>query len=396
MIIHADRNKVNRFAVILYAAIFLYAISDMKSSANTVVKQLDRSGVHIYLALVIALMGWYVLTHLKGKIMLNPVIIPLWIIIWWIAVCNMICGSSIWIVLVHGGLAVWWLLTIYFASIYVLEFKRALKVLLFAEGLLFLYNVFSTIQASIAFVEYVGTVSVLNMSYNILSFLPLFLLLPNKKLRILTIGIITLLVMVSMKRGAILALPLMLLASSAIQNRMAGRKVLPIGRYLAAGIALVAIFLVADAYSGGFLLSRFSVDELSNGSTRNILYATAWDDIVNRSLLDFIVGKGSGSSIAALSSGVHNEVLEFMFSYGLIGLILYLSLAWGCLKWLRILMKRKSPLAPAFTAACVYFFCVGLWGGVYFTHQTYHIMLVFGISMAKEIPGTLSVRQPAY
>lgn len=48
--------------------------------------------------------------------------------------------------------------------------------------------------------------------------------------------------------------------------------------------------------------------------------------------LEFLCGGGSGSSIATLGTGAHNEWLEFVFNYGATGGLLYavmiFSLVW--------------------------------------------------------------------
>ena len=52
----------------------------------------------------------------------------------------------------------------------------------------------------------------------------------------------------------------------------------------------------------------------------------SFPQILNRNFFEFLIGKGSGSSLSIIGSGVHNEILEMLFSYGVIGLIIYLWL----------------------------------------------------------------------
>lgn len=79
-----------------------------------------------------------------------------------------------------------------------------------------------------------------------------------------------------------------------------------------------------------------------------------------------------------LGTGVHNEWLEFLFSFGVIGVILYglffVALAWRVLQ----LIRMASPYASAYAMAVVYMLVVGMYGGIYFVHSTLYIMAFLG------------------
>ena len=130
--------------------------------------------------------------------------------------------------------------------------------------------------------------------------------------------------------------------------------------------------------TGGFLAERFSWESLTDGSSRSDKYAAAIDAISQRNFLQFMVGIGSGPR-----PGVHNEILEFLYTFGFVGLCTYAAMFVSMLRRLWFLYKEKSRYAAVYGMIFVFIFMVGLYSGVCFTHSTFYIMLTLGIVERK-------------
>lgn len=167
-----------------------------------------------------------------------------------------------------------------------------------------------------------------------------------------------------------------------IVKRVSGRK---LEKRTLEKIIIIAIFVctcivVVDTYTDGYFSSRFTRDSIMSGSNRNELYSLAWQDISGRSIVDFVIGKGSSSVLEIIGSGVHNEVLEFLFSYGVIGLLGYLFLIIKGIKKALFLIRKKTEGASFFGMSMTFIILVGMVGSALFSHYTFHIMLLAGIS----------------
>ena len=119
--------------------------------------------------------------------------------------------------------------------------------------------------------------------------------------------------------------------------------------------------------------TRFSYESLIDGSGRAQLYRYAIEDIKQRSLLNLLIGRGSGSSIQFLGTAAHNEWLEFIFSLALLS-FLYLLLFISLFRQVYLLI-RTSSFMRLYAMAVLYMLVVGMYGQIYFLIR--HFILYF-------------------
>lgn len=199
-----------------------------------------------------------------------------------------------------------------------------------------------------------------NASYPILYLLPFMLCHKRKLFRILSIAIVLIVVMYSMKRGGFLALLVALgaylfISQIAIQKRKFN--IFPILILLIAAIGLYyIIFYINDVVLGGNLFNRF--EDVSDGSGRLSIYAYYWKMFTESDIISLLFGRGWQGSIrtAKISVTCHNDFLEVLIDFGIIGFICYISfiilLITMCLK----MIKNKHIYAPAMGASLAIFF----------------------------------------
>ena len=336
--------------------------------------------VYVYLIAILVLLACYLLSKRKLKIL--PCGIPISLIALWTIIDNLMLGNFFganrWTSLTHGGLTVWWILAMIFGYYYPQSNSGKERQLNFMITLMLVYYCYQFVDVAIVSNSTHDYTTVLNIVYRVIVFVPFVYLTQTGKIRTIMILIISALTLVSFKRGAIIVMPIMLFTGYFINNRVEGERIKNPIKKLMMGVAVICLIAIAlvvlDKYTEGFLSYRFSRDQLVYGSSRSDKYASAISEISNRSFVPLMLGIGSG-----VRSGVHNEVLEFAYTFGLIGLLLYIALFICMLNRTRQLIIRKSKYAAPYAMIFVYIFVVGLFSGVYFTHSTFYLMLTLGM-----------------
>ena len=376
--------------LVIYAVYFLYYFADMATSANTMVKQTEsRTEVHIFLIALILLLGVFYLFQLKWKLD-DPFRLGFFLMIVWCVITDFIVGASFWGIATHVGLLVLFYLIYYFGGHYINTPNRY-RLVLVLECVLWAVTMYYAVQAYINFNEYHDgdRDSVLNMAYNVLVFVPFLLQIKNRPIKITTLVISAAYIIVSLKRGAIITFVVMMVVYFWLSRKHNKGKGVRITKkqtcLLIIGVAAFCIAAgIVDNKLGGALSKRFSLESLMFGSTRGDLYAAAWKNITNRSFFSVLIGTGSGSSLSIIGSGVHNELLEFLFSYGMIGMLLYVVTLIAGIRRGRQIYKANNdqylPKGKVYAMGLVYMILVGLFGSAVFSHMFFHIMLAMGMA----------------
>lgn len=371
-------EKIGSF--LLCFSMLLYAVQDVLSSASAGNLNEQRSSVYVFLVIVMAIMATTVL--LRRHIKFNSVIRCVFLFSLYIFIDTFfIKGISSRSAIASCSISVWWLLTLlYFqmnqhnlTKVYSVFKRFAIFMFLFYIAMLFYASQNITLNYTTVEFARVGYV------YHILSILPLLLLFRNKKLKNLCLVLAFVAVLFSFKRGAILILPVMLLTYLHVENTTGYaknniKKVL----YLFFVFALVCFAI--NQYSNGYLTDRFSLEEISEGSGRIGLITTMLSNISMRDTYEVIFGIPNSMEVS-MRLGAHNEWLNQLYDYGIIGIVLYALLMLNIVRVAQYLLKKKSVLAASFCAMTVYSLGIGLVSGWYFVHSTFYIMMF--ISMVK-------------
>jgi len=347
------------------------------TSANTSVRIGNRFGVHATLISIVTVLGtYYIFTSLRAVI-ISPVKFSLWIITLWIAISTVYHSNYDWNTAIHFGLSCLWILIYHFFSYYLRRYPEAIAQVRFNIGVMFCFYVFSAVYAMVfihAHLVKVGQdrLAVVNLVYSVMVFVPWLSILKNRKQRLIGIAIVLLVVLGSMKRGAIIAFPMMLSTWMLVEAAVERKNLLRPALKIIFSLLLFAVgLLVADQVSGGFLSDRFSARQLADGSGRAGAFSLAFKDLSEWSFAELMLGTGKGFFS-------HNDWFEFLYLYGIIGVILYASLF--CSIFFRgwQLIRKSSQYAPAVAMTLVYTLLVGMFGAIYFVHSTLYLMALLG------------------
>ncbi len=365
------------FLKVLYLLVFFYSIYDLLNSASTGNSNENRRSVYVLLfAIVIVLLLYCILTRFVSFF---RVFTALFLLSLYCLVDTMfIKGDYSWGSVVYAGLSFWWIFTIWFfyyiVSRKIINFKSIqnfIRVMFVVFSLGVAYGAVN-ITLNSASINYARV----GFIYHILAMLPLVFLERNKKVKNVFLIISICLTIFSFKRGAIILLPVMLLAYLFLEKDKTNRKKNLIRTAFILFFLIIA-WLVVDKYSGGYLSSRFTKSELMDGSGRTKIWEITINNVKLRSPLQFILGI-SNKDESFISAGVHNEYLSFLNSNGLIGFILYLYVLLCLVLHSIVLIKRKSVLAASYTALTIYIIGISFVSGFFHVHSTFYIMVYLG------------------
>lgn len=216
--------------------------------------------------------------------------------------------------------------------------------------------------------------------------LPLVLLIPNKVLRTICIAIIIVVVLTNTKRTALIATFLALFLYYIINTNVKNRSLLN------TIIVFAFLFIVAnfvfdyfDTISDNALSGRFKDMDQSDGVEGRIdIYKKIISLIGDFDFVALLVGKGYDSVAKYIDYSAHNDILEVLFDYGILGLVLYLRLHYSIIKQTVRLWNNKSPYTASLASSYVIFLIFTLFSHV-IIYMTFSLFAIgWGYIIGKE------------
>lgn len=346
------------FALIIFNIIYLmFSIEDLAASRQTGFKAADRSTAHIILlCITIFLLLYYIFSTPNKRYISNKTFIVLIALLFWTTMVNLLQGTPTWTLLVNGNMSLLWVLSFsFFESIRYKSYDgKPIKTFV---TLFFLFFIGATVFYCFDAYARLGRFQVLNIIYNAVALLPWFLVdnRTNKK-GVMVLFIITFAAsMLSMKRGAIIAIVLMVLTYFFIQSTYK-KNYANFGKVVFLTIVMVIAVKIADNLSGGFLSARFSAEEIASGSGRMHQITVALDLLRDANFSNLLFGHGVQSALNMFGAGIHNEWLHFLFCYGIVGLVLYAIMVVGFFRQsIRISRINRNLSVPCFMMSIFYF-----------------------------------------
>lgn len=193
----------------------------------------------------------------------------------------------------------------------------------------------------------------LGTSYYILFLLPTLLLTPHKWLRYVGLFITCLVLFSSFKRGGVIAFVLGIIAYLFVKEILLERKFTRLFVFLITVIALFIILILVDNAMGNIISERILNIQEDGGSGRDQVWATTWNMIKASDTQQLLFGHGHNAVLkcSPLGLSAHNDCLEMLFNYGIIGLVPYLVLHFQLIKQIftGIKMHNKNASIMAFT-----------------------------------------------
>lgn len=237
----------------------------------------------------------------------------------------------------------------------------------------------------------VADIKTADVALILLAIFPLTLRLKNEALKILTIIFIGLIAMLSFKRTIILGVVMM--ASVYYYSILTKTKFLRWQKVvfslilIIGGIALYRAFNFIEQESGGYILSRLSSIQEDRGSRRVDIYGELLESFASSNIGEMLFGHGylATAKYTQLEILAHNDFLEIIFDFGLIGLIAYLAFFFSLLGYSRKIYQYRNLLdinSSIFIAGLIAFLFLGLLN-CFITTPIYFstVILFFGLSI---------------
>ena len=208
-------------------------------------------------------------------------------------------------------------------------------------------------------IDYGEEIGISNLVYWCLCAVPFFFLIRNKWLMYLFLVATVIVILLTGKRSANICLFLMLI-SFLLFFRKRGGSTKNILFIIVGGTALFFIINNYLSYAVEGVMDRMSNIEDSEGSGRIPLYKDVFKVIETNSIFDWLVGRGYGSISITKHTNAHNDALQMLFEYGLVGLVFYLFILWNAIKSTRVLYKYKSPFFMGYLVSLIIFVVLGM------------------------------------
>ena len=210
----------------------------------------------------------------------------------------------------------------------------------------------------------VDSFSVMNDIYYLILLLPWVLLYPKVQWKSIGILAIIFVVFLAMKRTALFALVLALVVYF-LSERIRVRKLID-WRFLVGTCLFVAIILplysYIDTQTNSYFSSRISSSLDDKGSGRLDIYKEVIKLQSESTIDSWVIGHGHNTVYKSTSNSMsaHNDWLEVLFDYGLVGLALYSCFHVLLLRKILQLLKERSYYGPPMAASYCLFFMMSL------------------------------------
>ena len=193
-------------------------------------------------------------------------------------------------------------------------------------------------------------------SYPILYLLPFLLCHKKNFIRIIAIITTLIVVMLSLKRGGFLAFVVAVMVYLLMIRKTTNKRHLPFWRILLIiGIPIILYIVysyISDNVIDNQIVVRFEEDD-TGGSGRIHIYKDYWEMITNSNLLFLLFGHGWLGSMrdSGINLTCHNDFLEAVVDFGLIGFVLFITFIIELIKLCKKMVQNKNVYAPALGAS---------------------------------------------
>lgn len=192
-----------------------------------------------------------------------------------------------------------------------------------------------------------------NASSVFLFLIPLLFYVKNKWIAFIEMCICTFFIVSAVKRGNIVAaiLPILMFIRYRFSEFKKNKKM---GFVFFVAIIAGGLYLREYLLNNDFFLYRLEQTIDGNTSNRDFIYAHAFDAWANSSGINMFFGNGYDATLSLINVHAHCDWLEILVDYGILGIIVYLSL------FISIFVSYKRSLVSV--DRYVIISCLSIWG----------------------------------
>jgi len=196
----------------------------------------------------------------------------------------------------------------------------------------------------------VGVSSGLNSSYFVICLIPWVVLYPKKGIRLIIMSIAIVAVFLSMKRTALVVLALQLLIFFFFRKTKKGI----FSKFVITGVFLTALLFVfvfvSNTYLDNGIQARFEMAENDDMGGRPLIWSVLLEKFNNSSVFYKLFGHGTDSFFqdGGIELSAHNDYLETLYDFGIIGALFLLLFVIGLVIKIKSVLRYNRDLGVSF------------------------------------------------
>lgn len=200
---------------------------------------------------------------------------------------------------------------------------------------------------------------VTNLVFWCLCATPFFFIVSRRWLQMVLLLLAIIIVLLTYKRSANICMGLIVFFYF-IHLRKTTKRNLSSSFMVLLGI-LVGFFVISNYFSNAFsgVRYRMSTIQSTQGTGRIPIYHAVINVLKTNDFIDWFLGRGAGSIRITRHTNAHNDALQMLFEFGIVGLVLYIVLLWNIIKRTRILRRIKSSYYFGYLVSLVIFVVLG-------------------------------------
>jgi O-antigen ligase len=201
-----------------------------------------------------------------------------------------------------------------------------------------------------------------NAVYCLVTLIPVLMFLKNKRLSFIILFITLVCTVFSNKRGAtiimvLIILPLISNIFGGIKNRIL-KYIIIIGTVV---VMVFSLYYIGNTYVEGRLVERFNQIEETGGSGRTEIWGNILTSYQSSSTIEQMLGHGHYAvNEAGFAGAAHNDFVEVLYDYGVVGLLFYLLLHLCLIRKAFVLWKARNPVFNSFLAMYLIFITMSM------------------------------------
>lgn len=197
--------------------------------------------------------------------------------------------------------------------------------------------------------------AMITSAYYLICLFPFVAVLKNKVWKDIFVILILTAALLCGKRGGFIAFSICFVAYMFFKLSNSNKK---IASFLGTIIIVLSMYYILQYVVKVYdfsIFNRIANIQEDQGSGRIDIYREVWHLIKSMDLFPQLFGRGFNKVYSDLGRNLsaHNDFLEVIYDYGIIGFALYLNMYRILIKYARRLLRQKSEYAPAFISAIV-------------------------------------------
>lgn len=222
-----------------------------------------------------------------------------------------------------------------------------------------------------------------NYCYYVLCAFPIILLCKIRYLKRISIIVMAVDILISQKRTGIICLAALLMIYIFFNTSSHVKKIVIFFIILAVLIAILINYEAISSWLGIDFFQRFSLLKEDSGSSRGELYKQSLEIIGERDIIHSLIGTGYTSlqSYYHFSTTCHNDFIEIILDYGLIGTVTFVASFWFILK--PLIRKRKCDELKLSNMSLIVVLIILMMFSHLIIYPSYFIFLVWYLALIK-------------